>query len=85
MRTVPVHSGAAWTSVACAVDQACEPCERHNVDVADLKENKKDIDVTPEVLAHLTFNHCGSSVMNLMGHHLKLYNLSFGTRDSIVG
>ena len=57
----------------------------HNLDVAALKENKRGFDVTPEFLAHLTFNHCGDSVMKLMGRHPELYNLSLGTRDSIVG
>ena len=70
MRTDPVDSGPAWTSAACAVDQVREPCERHNVDVAALKEKKKGIDVTPEFLAHLTFNHSGDSVMKLMGRYL---------------
>ena len=85
MRTYPVDSGTAWTSAACAVDQVREPCERHNVDVAALKENKRGFDVTPEFLAHLTFDHCGDSVMKVMGRHPELYNLSLGTRDSIVG
>ena len=62
-----------------------EPRERHNVDVAALKENKRGLDVTPEFLAHFTFNHYGDSVMKLMGRHPELYNLSLGTRDSIVG
>ena len=87
MRTFPVDSGTAWTSAACAVDQVREPCERHNVGVAALKENKKGIDVTPKFLAHMTFNHCGDSVMKmkLMGRHPQLYNVSLGTRASIVG
>ena len=62
-----------------------EPCERHNVDVAAPKKNKRGIGVTPEFLAHLTFTHCGGSVMKLMGRHPELYDLSLGTRDSIVG
>ena len=41
MRTFPVDSGTAWKSAACAVDQVREPGERHNIDVAALKENKK--------------------------------------------
>ena len=85
MRTYQVDSGTVWTTAACAVDQVREPCERHNVDVAALKENKRGFDVTPEFLAHLTFNHCGDSVMKLMGRHPELYNLSLGTRDSIGG
>ena len=85
MRTFPVDSGTARTSAACAVDQVREPCERQNVDVAALKEKEKGFDVTPEFLAHLTFNHCGDSGMKLMGRHPELYNLSLGTRDSIVG
>ena len=43
------------------------------------------MDVTFEFLAILAFNHCGDSVMKLMGRHPELYNLSLGTRDSIVG
>ena len=39
--------------------------------------------MTPEFLAHLTFNHSGDSVMKLMVRHPDLYNLSLGTRDSI--
>ena len=85
MRTFPVDGGTARTSAACAVDQVLEPCESHNVDVAVLKENKKGIDVKPEFLAHLTFNHCGDGVMKLMGRHSELYNLCLGTRESIVG
>ena len=81
----PVDSGTAWTSAACAVDQVCKLCERHNVDVAALKENKRGIDVTPEFLAQLMFNHCGDNVMKLMGRHPELYNLSLGTCGSIVG
>ena len=66
-----------------AVDQVREPCERHNVDVAALKENKGGIDVTPEFLANLTLNKC--SAMKLMGRHPELYNLSLGTRENVVG
>ena len=66
MRTYPVDSGTAWTSGACAVDQVREPCERHNVDVAALKENKRGFDVTQEFLAHVAFNHCGDILMKLM-------------------
>ena len=83
--TFPVDSGTAWSSAAAALGQVREPCERHNVDVAALKEHKRGIDVTPEYLAHMTFNHCGDSVMKIMGHHPELYNLSLGTCDSIVG
>ena len=68
-----------------SVDQVREPPERHNVDIAALKENKRVFDLTPEFLAHLTFNHCGDSIMQLMGRHPELYNLSLGTCDSIVG
>ena len=85
MRTFPVDSGAAWTSVASAVDQVRESCDRRSVDVAALKENKRGIDVTPEFLAHLTFNHCGDSVMKLMGFHPEVYKLNLSTRDSIAG
>ena len=85
MRTFPVDSGATWTSAACAVDQVRKPCKRHNVDVAARKEKKRGIEVTPEFLAHLTFNHCGDSVMKFMGCPPELYNLSLGPRDSIVG
>ena len=85
MRTFPVDISATWTSAACAVGQVREPCERHTVDVAALKENRRGIDVTAEFLAHLTFNHCSDSVMKLMGRHPELYNLSLGTRDSIFG
>ena len=41
MRTLPVDGGATWTSAACAADQVRKPCERHNVDVAALKENSR--------------------------------------------
>ena len=41
MRTFPVDSGVTWTSVALSVDQVREPSERHNVDIAALKENKR--------------------------------------------
>ena len=41
--------------------------------------------VTPEFLVHLTFNHCGDSVMKLMGRHPELYNLSLCTHNGIVG
>ena len=58
---------------------------RGTTDVAALQETKKGIDVTPEFLAHLTFNHFGDSVMKLMGRHPELYNLSLGTRESKVG
>ena len=85
MRTYPIDGGATWISVASAVDQVREPSERHNVDIVAAKENNKGIDVTPEFLAHLTFNYCGESVMKLMGCHPELYNLSLGTRVSIVG
>ena len=84
MRTFPADSGATWTSATCAVDQLREACERHNVDVAALNENKRGIDVTPEFLAHLTCNHCGDSVMKLVGRHPDLYHMSLGTRESIV-
>ena len=84
MRTFPEDS-PTWTSATCAVDQVREPCERHNVDVAALNENKRGVVVTPECLSHLTFNHCVDSVMKLKGRHPELYNLSLSTRDSIVG
>ena len=76
MRTFAVDSGATWTSAACAVDQVRQPSERHNDDIAALKENKRGFDVTPEFLAHLTFDQCGDSVTKLMGRHPELYNLS---------
>ena len=85
MRKFPVDSGATWTWVASAVDQVREQCERHNVDVAALEENKRGIGVTPEFQAHLTFNHCGDSVMKLMGRQPELYNMSLGKRSSIAG
>ena len=84
MRKFRVDSGATWTSVASAVDQVREPSKRHNVDIAALKENKRGFDITPEFLAHLTFNHYGDRVKKLMGDP-DLHNLSLGTCDSIVG
>ena len=75
MRTFPVDIGATWTSISSAVDQVREPSERHNADVAALTENAKGIDVTPKFLVHLTFNHCGDSVMKLMGRDPELHNL----------
>ena len=80
MRTYPFDSGATWTSVAYCVDQVRKPYERHDVDIAALTENEKGFDITPESLAHLTFNHCGDSAMKLMGRHPDLYNLSLDTR-----
>ena len=66
-----------------AVEQVRVASERHNVDTAALKENAKGKGVTPEFLAHLTFNHCGD--IEADGRHPELYNLSLGTRDSIFG
>ena len=72
MRTYSVDSGATLRSVASSVHQVRKPSERHNVDIAALKENKKGFDITPEFLVHLTFIHCGDSVMKLMGCHEEL-------------
>ena len=66
LRTKPVDDGEVWTKVSIVVEQVRIRSERHNVNLACLKERSQRKEVNPELLAHLAFNHCGDNVIKLM-------------------
>ena len=76
LRTKLVDDGKIWTSVSAAVEQVRVRSERHNENIAALQAGSQRLEITPEFLPHLAFNHCGDNVMKLMRKHPDLYDLN---------
>ena len=85
LRTKPFDYGKVWTTVSAAIEQVRIRSEHHNVNIAVLHENSQRQEVTPELLAHLPFNHCGDNVIKLMRKHPDLYDLNLGPVNRAVG
>lgn len=80
-----MDDGNTRTEVSAAAEQVYVCSETHNVNVATLYMHSQRQELTPEFLAHLSFNHCGDEVMKLMRQHSSLYDLNLGRPGRVVG
>ena len=69
----PVDSGTVWTRCTAATDVNSEWSALHT-DVAAFS-NARAVSVSPEFFVHMSFNHCGDTVMKMMAKAPDLYRL----------